>query len=400
MIADKYKDYMYKLIDRVIRDIGPRESCSDAERKLAHFMADEWKPVCDRVDLEKYTCHPTAFLGFFPMLVGSFLLALVFYWFFPPAAAVFALFATSIFIFEFVRYKEYLDFLFPEREGENVLGTIKPRGEVRKRLIVCGHIDSAYEFNLWLFLKNAAIPVMIVGVLGILFTAGVCTAKTIAYFTGGADAHVYTVLGFVCMGFYPVAALFLFFHTYVPVPGAMDDMAGVSIAAGLGRYLADAKSNGEFFPENTEVVLYGASCEEGGLRGARAYVKKHLEELKAVKTHAVIFDGIYDEKFLSVITREICTGAKHDPYLIKMAQDIARDHKWPLITTNIPLGASDGTEFSRRGISCTTLLCQDTSKLVPNYHTRYDTIEHIRPESLAVSLQMAIDMLRRIDNDA
>lgn len=400
MIADKYRDYMYDLVDRVVRDIGPRESCSESERKLAHLLAEEWKPLCDRVDLEKYTCHPTAFLGFFPMLVGSFLLAIILYWFYPPAAAALALFAVSLFVFEFVRYREYVDFLFPKKEGENVTGTIKPSGQIKKRLIVCGHIDTAYEFNLWLFLKNAAIPVMIVGVVGMFFTLGVCIAKTIAHFSGGADANLFTVLGFVCMGFYPVAALFLFFHTYVPVPGAMDDMAGVSIAAGLGKYLADAKNNGGFFPENTEVVLYGASAEEAGLRGARAYVKKHRREMKDVKTHAVMFDGIYDEKYLSVITREICTGAKHDPYLVKMAQDIAAEHKWPIITTTIPLGASDGTEFARAGISSTCILCQDTSKLVPNYHTRYDTIEHVRPESLAVSLQMAIDMLERIDRDA
>ncbi len=61
------------------------------------------------------------------------------------------------------------------------------------------------------------------------------------------------------------------------------------------------------------------------------------------------------------------------------------------------MGASDATEFSRAGISAVHICCQDTSRLVPNYHTRLDIVENVRPESLAVSLQMSIDMLEYID---
>ena len=161
--------------------------------------------------------------------------------------------------------------------------------------------------------------------------------------------------------------------------------------------LADSKLNGGFFPENTEVVLLGMACEEAGLRGAKRYAEKHLAEMKSIPTYAIFLDGVYDEKFLTVIHREICTGAKHDKALVRMAQDAADARKWPMIRTLIPLGASDASAFSLAGIPSVCLLCQDTSKLVPNYHTRYDTIDKIRPESLAVSLQLVIDMLERID---
>jgi aminopeptidase-like protein len=42
-------------------------------------------------------------------------------------------------------------------------------------------------------------------------------------------------------------------------------------------------------------------------------------------------------------------------------------------------------------------MCADSSRLIPNYHTRLDTIDTIRPESLAVSLQVVIDMIESID---
>jgi hypothetical protein len=34
MLADGYRDYMYQLVETVLREIGPRESCSEGERRL------------------------------------------------------------------------------------------------------------------------------------------------------------------------------------------------------------------------------------------------------------------------------------------------------------------------------------------------------------------------------
>lgn len=399
MKSEKYTDYMFNLIKKVVDEIGPREPCSDAEKKLADVMAEEWRPICDRVDVEPFTCSPTAFLGFLPFTVLFYIASLAFYWVFPPAALLLVLVGVSLFIFEFVRYVEYVDFLYPKKESLNVAGIIRPTGEVRRRVIVSGHMDSAYEFTLWYFLKKAAIPVMITGVVAAFILLGACAGKTYAYFTGGADALIFNILGYACIALYPIMGLNFFFHTYTPVPGAMDDMAGVAVAAGLGKYLHDAKSDGSFFPKNTEVVLLGAGCEEAGLRGAKRYAKRHLKEMKDIPTSAIFFDGIYDERFLTVINWEICPGARHSAKLVKMAREVAAERKWPMKNSVIPLGASDAAAFSRAGVPSVCILCQDNTRLVENYHTRHDTVDYIRPQSLAVSLQLAIDMLKRIDEE-
>lgn len=388
---------MHKLIGRGLEEAGPRESCSENEKKLARMLAKEWEPICDRVDLESFVCSPTAFLGFLQVIVMLYILAVPFYWFFPPVTIVLMLAAIVIFVLQFVKYYEFLDPLYPKRQGANVVGIIRPKGDVRKRVIFCGHIDSAYEFNIWLFFKNAAIPLMIVTLLSFAYLLGISIARTGAYFNQNFDESIYVILGIVSIAMYPLVGLFLFFHTYAPVPGAMDDLAGVAVAGGLGKYLAENKSGEGFFPEHTEVQLIGMACEEAGLRGAKRFVQKHLKEMKDIPTHAIFFDGVYDEKFLTVIHREICTGAKHDPGLVKMAKEVAAEHNWPMVRTVIPLGASDASVFSLNGISAVTMCCQDTSKLVPNYHTRHDTLEKVRPESLGVTLQIGIDMLKRID---
>jgi aminopeptidase YwaD len=398
MRADKYKEYMYHLIDRVLKDVGARESCSDEEKKLGSILAEEWKTTCDTVDIESFTCSPTCFLGFLPFLVILHMGAVVFYWILPPLSFVCAATGFAMLFFELVRYREFLDPLWPKRNGENVLGHIKPRGKVTQRVIVSAHMDSAYECNLWLHLKNAAIPVMIFAMAAVLLMLGASLARSVAFFSGGADSPVFVWLGMTCVVMSPFVGLYLRFHSYVPVPGAMDDLAGCAVVAGLGQYLNDAKQNGAFFPENTEIVLFGSAAEESGLRGAKRYVKAHKRDLQATPTYGIFLDGIYDEKHLTVVSREIGTGARHDPYLIKLAQACAAKRGWPIKTLPIPMGASDAAAFSREGgVPSTCLLCQDISKLVPNYHTRFDTIEHVRPESLIVSLQLVIDMVEKID---
>ena len=388
---------MFGLLKRVIDEIGPRPSCSDEEKRLGRLLVEEWKPLCDRVDVETFTCSPTAFLGFIRVSVLLLFAAVILYWFYPLASFIMAAVSFSMVFFEYMRYREFVDFLFPRKQGENIIGAIRPKGEATRRVLVSAHMDSAYEFNLIYYLRNFAIPIIAIAIVGIVIAFCVSLAKTIAYFGGFADATAFAALGYTMIAFTPIIGLFLFFHTYKPVPGAMDDMAGVAVVAGLGKYLDEARRAGDWLPERTEVVLLATSSEEAGLRGAKRYASKHLQEMKTTPTYGLFLDGIYDEKYLTVTNRELCTGAKHDPELVKMAQDTAASHNWPIAVRMIPIGGTDAAAFSVKGIPAVCLLCQDTSKAVPNYHTRDDTYEHIRPESLAVSLQLVIDMLKRID---
>lgn len=397
MQADKYQDYMYGLVKRVIDEIGPRPACSEAEKKLGLLVAEEWRPVCDRIETEPFTCHPGAFLGFIPLSVLMYFAAAVLYWFYPFAAFVLAAIGLSMVVFELVRYREFVDFLFRSEQGENVVGIVRPRGEVRRRVIVSAHLDSAYEFRLWRLFGNAAVPLMALAVVGMVVAFGATLAKTVAYLGGSEDAAAFTVLGIVVAAFAPLVAPFIFFLSDRSVPGAMDDMAGVAVLAGLSRFLNDTKTNGGFYPENTEVVLLATSSEEAGLRGAKRYVKRHLSELKAMPTFGIFVEGTADEKYLTAVTSEWCMGARHDRGIVELARKTAASHRWPIALRPIPLGASDASAFSKKGVPSTCLLCQDSTRLVPNYHTRDDTPQHVRPQALSVALQMVIEMIEGID---
>jgi hypothetical protein len=397
MLADRYRDYMYSLVRRVVDDIGPRPSCSEQERSLGRFLAEEWGAVCDRVDRETFTCSPSAFLGFIPFSAVLYIAAVIAYWFLPPVSFALAAIGFSMLFFEFLRYREFIDFLFPRRQGENIVGVVRPGREARQRVVVGAHMDSAYEFNLFYYLGNAAIAAMAIAMFAVLILLGSSLAKTVAYAFGSGDGAVFTVLGILSIALAPIVALFLFFHTYRAVPGAADDMAGIAVVCGLGKYLREAKDSGEWFPENTEVVLLATSSEEAGLRGSKRYVERHLDEMKATPAYGLFLEVIYDERFLKIASREICTGARHDRGLIRLAEQVAGRHGWALDVKLIPFGGTDASPFSLKGIPSVCVLCQDISRLVPNYHTRNDTYDHIRPQSLSVSLQLVLEMLKEID---
>jgi Zn-dependent M28 family amino/carboxypeptidase len=198
------------------------------------------------------------------------------------------------------------------------------------------------------------------------------------------------------MGLYPFVGLNLFFHTYSVVPGAMDDLAGISVLTGVAQALTPAAGD-EPLLAGTEVRVIGMSSEEAGLRGAKRYVEAHRRELSEVPTYGLFVDGVYDERFLTVLNREIFTGARHDPRLVRMGQEVAQQRGWHMHEHTLLLGATDATPFSLAGVPSVALLCQDATRLVPNYHTRLDTLDYVRPASLGVMLQVVLDMIQRID---
>ncbi|HEY8517422.1 MAG TPA: M28 family peptidase [Candidatus Binatia bacterium] len=392
--ADAYRGSMYDFVRTVLEEIGPRESCSESERRLGQRLAQRWRELGLDVRTETFTCHPKAFLGFIPISTFLYLLATITYWIWPLVCFVFAAASFALIWFELLRYREFIDPLFRAAQGENVIGVLKPSGETKRRVIVSAHQDSAYEFNLWYFLKGAAVPVMILGFGAALVPLFGGLLKSLM--GAGNDSFAFNVVGFTAIALYPIVGLNFFFHTYSVVPGAMDDLAGISVVDAVTRALSDARREGGAL-ESTEIVVLALAAEEAGLRGAKRFAERHRDELHAIPTYVLNVDGVYDERYLTVIHRELTTGARHDPRLVRLARERAAARGYTCQQHMIPLGASDGTAFAHAGVPSVTLLCQDATRLVPNYHTRLDTLDWVRPESLQVMLQLVLDMIEQID---
>jgi hypothetical protein len=392
------QDYMFGLLRKVIDEIGPRPSCSEAEQRLGRLLLKEWQPVCDRVDVEPFTCSPHAFVGSIALSALLYLAAVISYWFLPPLALALAALSCTIVLLEIFRRREFVDALSPRKQGENVVGSIRPTGEASQRVIVTAHMDSAYESNIFLYLKSVSNLVIALAAAAQVVALGGCLAKTLDYcglFSGGVAL---AGVGIAMIALSPVVVLFLFFTSWKAVPGACDNMSGVSVVAGLGRCLGQARRAGDWFPRRTEVVLLATSSEEASMRGARAYVRRHLKEMQAMPTYVLCLEMISDQDSLVVLRGEPSPGARHDPELVRMAREVAASRNRKIMTMQLPLPhGTDAAPFSLAGIPATCLASSRRGFNDPTYHTRHDSYERISPESLSMMLQLVIDMIRRID---
>ena len=92
-----------------------RRACSPGERELGKMIRDEWQLDGHAVTEEPYSCAPTAFLGFFPLL-GVLYVACVFLIGVDSYFYSFILSSVGLLLVltELLFYWKIIDFLFPK----------------------------------------------------------------------------------------------------------------------------------------------------------------------------------------------------------------------------------------------------------------------------------------------
>lgn len=151
-------DYMYNTIDNIIKHAGPRAPGSPAERKAAEWVQEELKKSCDTVELEEFKTYPGAFMGWIRLAIGFWIISFLIFMLMDLNPLIISIISLGIGLFialiayeQFLCYKEWTPKIFPYKEAtsQNVVGIIKPEStEITKRVVIAGHIDSAFRFNL------------------------------------------------------------------------------------------------------------------------------------------------------------------------------------------------------------------------------------------------------------
>ncbi len=415
---------MYDIVQRIIDECGPRMPCSPQEAKAAEFIKDELEQTCDEVSIEPFTCHPRAALGWIRIALVlilssfcSFLLIQLFLYsnwmfIFSILATFLAFLAVLIAWEEFFSYKEFIDPIFKKKESQNVIGKIKPDGEIKKILIFSGHHDSALQFNLLRYLKYGYALINFLG-LGIMFIW--CLSSIIflilSIFTFAIDPTLLYGIFFnlaiwlLIIGAIPVISLFFFVtpgERANKVPGAVDNLSAIAIVLGVGRYL---QKNKNLIPKNTEIRLISFGSEEAFLRGAFRYVEAHIEELKKYDAECINLDAIQSSDYLTFSDKEPTTRTIHSDEvvqkLIKAAGNLGVKVKiaglggGSFIEKIVGLigGGTDAAAFSKSNIKASTITGLNLLKMVQFYHQETDTPDKIEKGVLENALKICIGYL-------
>jgi hypothetical protein len=310
----------------------------------------------------------------------------------------------GVFFNPFVFYKEVRDPLYPKGKSQNVVGVIRPEGEIKRRIIIAGHHDSAYEFR-WIAVQNLLyFPGAILAIASLIVMALLSLIVTISYYVTGVLPE-WTMSGqiFAIYCLLPIAWAGAFFRKY-GVPGAGDNLSAVTTAFMVGKWVGEAKKAGHPVLKNTELHVMSFGSEEAGLRGSRAYVKAHLPELQDGITEALNIESIYKRDEIRMILLDLNGTVKTDAEMADRVK--ASGKKIGLEIKNfyitIPMGATDGASFSQHGIPATTLFGIPMSEkgMVPYYHTMRDTPAEVEVEALDRAVQIVAQYLLDRDADA
>lgn len=379
----------------VVERCGDRPPGSEGERRAVEYVRDELAECVDKpVELETFPVAPKAFMSF-PRVSGCLALtAILAYWWSPGAAVIFTGLGLVVALQEQLRYKQFLDPLFPKRQSTNLIAVQQPTGPIERRVILNAHPDAAYEWRL-LYRFPRRFPVFVLWSLLCLPLLFLLDTAFWIFGNGWADGYggLWGVLGSLQLLLLPGVLVGILFTDFRHVsPGANDNLSGVFAVAGLAKSMREAGVR----LERTEVRLVITGSEEAGLRGAKAYVTKHATELRDVETISITLDTIRELEHLAVYSRDLNGTVAHDPAVCRLLKEAGARRGLALPYASIFLGASDATAFTQAGIKAAAL-CAMNPAPADYYHNRRDTWENMHAGCVAATLGVLAEAIHEFD---
>ena len=395
----EYTNYAIKSIKNVCKNFGPRPVGSEAEKNAQEYMLKDLEKWCDTAERQEYKCSDKAFMSWVP--IGATLLMLNVICFTLGLSVIgLALAALALFfvVAEFIFYKPVLDVFFPKKPSGNVYGVIKSKGETKKRIILSGHTDSAFE---WTYTYKGGRPVVatiiVVAVISILLGLG-ANIYGMIYFGApfgsvvwGADGNLaLRILAIVMYLTVPVLVMALKFCDYKrPVMGANDDLTGCFVSCAAIKFLSD----NDIRFENTEVAVLCAGGEEAGLRGSKAFAKDNADMLNdGVETVFVSFDTICELEFAKIYEKDMTGMVKNDRRVAELLQTAAKNAGVDAPIGTIELGSTDAAAMSQAGIPASAFTAMDPTP-AKYYHTRLDDVSALCPQAIDAGVKVALETI-------
>ncbi len=401
---ENYSSYVCEKIKEVTSGCGPRAVGSEGDKKARKYFVRHTKEVCDETVVEEFKCSDKAFMSW--VSVGAVMMIaaiLLFVFGLPVISLVLSLVTLFFIVSEFFFYKQTLDVFFKKKDTANVIGKIKSSGETKRRIILCGHTDSAFEWTYTYYGGRPAVATVIVSAV-VTLVAAIAGSITAMVMRGavnpalvfGEDNKAVTIFGIILLCLIPFMIAALFFCNFKkPVTGANDNLTGCYISLAIAKYLKD----NDIRLENTEIQIALVNGEESGLRGSKDFAKRHKEEFndKNIETVFVAIDTIHDFDFMKIILGDMNGTVKNDKRVANLIKSSGEEAGFDKIDVGvIDLGSTDAAAFSQIGVPAASFIAMDPTP-ARYYHTRLDTAEILDEKTIKAGLQIALQTVLNFD---
>lgn len=374
----------FEHIDKLSYEIGPRLAGTKRSDQAGEYIKRQFESYGLKTRFQNFSFVDKARKSNFMavLFIGVFLSAPFLYYFLSPLVS---------FIVVVAGYgiSYVLPHFMPRKNCKNVVGTLKPEGDVKRRIVLGAHYDSApcTKGRKWTIIFRSAFPLVLAIFLALSFS-GFFIGTNFWLFFWGILAIPYL---FVC-------ALPLWFYEDLVSPGANDNASGVSVL------LEAARVASEFPPEGTEIRFVGFGGEEQGLIGSKDFSNRN-----AAPNFFLNLDSLGSGDSLSIVEgngvfRRRKTSSQLNE---RLKRDLGVETVWT------PFSGHDHIPFIERGVKATTLSSegnQDKNKLdrflegvfgLPNVrtlrhskiHTLGDVPEEISLENIGKSGRVVLEIL-------
>ncbi len=388
-------------IDRFGARLAGTESCLNTARSIR----GELEKICGMARLETFTTHPLAFMNFYKINVTVYLICVITLLFnLPLPAAIGLLFIIVSEMLEFGYYREFFDRLFPTKTCANVWSKLEPQGDVKQQIIISGHHDSPQEI---LFLKRfqklfaiRAFAPDLFHIGGIIFCWSWVFVQSIS---GRPPLYAGALKVFMLIGLLFVVPKFFLVGQKVS-PGAGDNLIASAMTIQTGRLFACQHRAGLSSLTHTRLIFISFDAEESGLRGSRAFVHQHQDELQSFPTYMLNIDTIYNVNQLQFLVTDLNGYVKLSQETALECQQLARQAGYPSRLTRMLFGggATDAAELAKVGVKATTMIAMPTEIIRDGlvYHTLKDTIDQVEPEAVQACLRVTRDFILQKEKQA
>ena len=394
-----YIKYITDGIESICKNHKRRTAGSETVKTAQAEMAEAMKDCVDEIRTQQFDMHPHAFIGSIPLDAFLSLLACGFFLsgvcsgkFWPYIVSMVLTISTAtIIIVEYILFRPFTDRFYPKRTGQNLYMVRKAKNAPKRRIILCGHSDAAYEMPI---LKHFPTP-LIYTCIGSAFLYWVVNFLfcylALADFLPDKTVQVFAIIEIINALLF--APLLFFVDWRVIVDGANDNLTGCYLAMSILREMAD----NDIRFDDTDVCCLITDGEECGLRGARAFANEYVEELLDLNTIVIAPDTIHDVKELKIFSRGINYTESNSEEVCNLLYLAAAKNGLDLPEAEFYPGANDSEAFSSVGIKAAAI-CGVAFTPQDYYHTVKDTYTNLNPECIRIIrnvLKDAIDIFTK-----
>ena len=394
-----YIKYITDGIESICKNHKRRTAGSETVKTAEAEMAEAMKDCVDEIRTHQFEMHPHAFIGSIPLDAFLSLIACGFFltgvyskrsW--PFIVSLILTIATAtIIIVEYVLFRPFTDRFYPKRIGQNLYMVRKAKNTPKRRVIICGHADAAYEMPILKHFPTLLIYICIGSAFLYWALNFIFCYLALADFLPEKVFHTFAIIEIINALFF--APLLFFVDWNVIVDGANDNLTGCYLAMSIIKEMAD----NDIRYEDTDICCLITDGEESGLRGARAFANDNVEEMLALNTIVIAPDTVHAVEELKIFSRGINYTESNSEEVCNLLYFSSLKNGIDMRTAEFYPGANDSEAFSSIGVKAAAI-CGVAFTPQDYYHTVKDTYTNLNPECIRIVrniLKDAIDMFTK-----